>query len=79
MGFVGKRELLVVAQKIAPAEAGQEMADVRAAAFQRFEEVSSGLKTRKLDGFNFMMSRINCPCTRVASASTAPGFGTLTA
>ena len=41
---------------------------------QRFEVVSSGLKTRKLSvGLSCITSRMNWPCTRVASATTPRG------
>ena len=47
---------------------------------QRFDAVSSGEKTRKfrLSRFFTITSRMKSPCTRVASASIAPGLGTRT-
>jgi hypothetical protein len=48
-------------------------------ASQRLEVVSSGETTRKVVGLAFITSRIITPCTRVASASVAPGALTVTA
>ena len=46
---------------------------------QRFEAVSSGLKTRKFSGLFLITSRMNWPWMRVDSAVPVPGFVTVTA